>query len=161
MSHPLPAASVAAQQKSYVTYTSPCTSISKMQITLLESPALLAQAGTTGFRTWEAALYLASFLSSAAGKRYYTCRSNILELGAGTGLISIMCAKYFGVSSVLATDGSNEVIRDLNSNISINGLQTGKIKSSTLHWGHALIGGAPDSCLGGKDYNLVLGADVV
>ena len=161
MAHPLPSASAAAQQKSYVTYTAPISSPNAGQVTLLEAPSLLASSGTTGFRTWEAALFLASYLLSPEGNHLVTGKS-VLELGAGTGFLSIFCAKHLSAQRVLATDGSQEVISDLNSNIHLNELEGSElIQTAILQWGHALIGGVADCREDNSSYDLVLGADVV
>lgn len=161
MSHPLPSPSTAAQQKSYVTYTAPTLGQSEAQVTLLEAPSLLASSGTTGFRTWEAALFLGAYLSSPEGNHFVTGR-NVLELGAGTGFLSIFCAKHLGAQRVLATDGSHEVISDIKSNIHLNELEDGElIQPAILQWGHALIGGVADCREDKRSYDLILGADVV
>ena len=160
MSQPLLSASAAAQQKSYVTYTAPILDHNAAQITLLEAPSLLASSGTTGFRTWEAALFLGAYLSSPEGSHFVTDES-ILELGAGTGFLSIFCAKY-GAQRVLATDGSLEVISDLKSNIHLNELEGSElIQTAILQWGHTLIGGTVDRREDKSSYDLVVGADVV
>ena len=130
-------------------------------ITLLESRFLLAAAGSTGRRTWEAALHLGHFFFSEIGMKYVYGK-NIVELGAGTGLLTILCAKYLGASHVLATDGSGEVIDDLQSNLHLNGLdREPAIKTAVLKWGHALIDDALS--IDGDDlaFDVVVGADVV
>ena len=161
MSQPLPSASAAAQQKSYVTYTAPAHSPHAAQVTLLEAPSLLASSGTTGFRTWEAALFLGAYLSSPNGNHFVTGK-RVLELGAGTGFLSIFVAKHLGAHSVLATDGSQEVISDLKSNILLNELEGGElIQTAILQWGHTLIGGVVDCREDQRSCDLVLGADVV
>ncbi len=160
MSQHLSSASAAAQQKSYVTYTAPILDRNAAQVTLLEAPSLLASSGTTGFRTWEAALFLGAYLSSPEGSHFVTGKS-ILELGAGTGFLSIFCAKY-GAQRVLATDGSLEVMSDLKSNIHLNELEGSElIQTAILQWGHALIGGVVDRREDKSSYDLVIGADVV
>lgn len=161
MGQPLPSASTAAQQKIYVTYTAPNLCPDASQVTLLEAPSLLASSGTTGFRTWEAALFLGAYLSSPEG-RHFVIGKSVLELGAGTGFLSIFCAKHLGAQRVLATDGSQEVISDLRSNIHLNELEGNEsIQTAVLQWGHALIGGVADGREGKQPYDLVLGADVV
>lgn len=161
MAHPLPSASAAAQQKHYVTYTAPTTDPYPISVTLLEAPALLASSGTTGFRTWEASLYLASFFVSAEGKRYIKGR-NVLELGAGTGFLSILCATHLDARSVLATDGSEEVVNDLRVNMALNRVEGNEnVKVNYLQWGQTLIGGVADCRKQGQEYELVIGADVV
>lgn len=161
MAQPLPSGSAAAQQKSYVTYTAPSSDPNSPRVTVLEAPSLLASSGTTGFRTWEAALFLAAYLSSS-GRNHLVTGKNVLELGAGTGFLSILCAKRLGAQRVLATDGSQEVISDLKSNIQLNEVKGGAlIQTAILQWGHALIGGVADCREKKSSYDLVLGADVV
>ena len=161
MGQPLLSASEAAQQKAYVTYTAPIPGQNTAQVTLLEAPSLLASSGTTGFRTWEAALFLGSYLSSSEGTQLISGKS-VLELGAGTGFLSILCAKHLGAQRVLATDGSQLVISDLKSNLHLNGLGGSElIRTAILPWGHALIGGVADCRKDRRSYDLVLGADVV
>jgi hypothetical protein len=61
----VPPEAVSAQQKSYVTYTLsllPLQDQATPSITLLEARNLVAAFGTTGLRTWEAALHLGNYL---------------------------------------------------------------------------------------------------
>ena len=151
---------MSAQQKSYVTYTAPAKTIKSSSVTLLESRALIAASGTTGLRTWEAALCLGSFLFSEKG-RHFVDDKNVLELGAGTGFVSLLCVKHLKARYVLVTDGSGEVVDDLNSNVYLNGLEgSGSIDTAVLKWGHTLIDGILDSG-GERRYGMILGADVV
>ena len=161
MAQPLPSASAAAVQKGYVTYTAPRWGTNAPQVTLLEAPSLLAASGTTGLRTWEAALLLGTYLISEAGSKL-VIGQKIIELGAGTGFLSILCAKHLNARHVLTTDGSREVVAELKANLELNNLEEGDlIKSAVLEWGHALIGG-PADCRGAESpYALVIGADVV
>ena len=152
---------IAAQQKACVTYTAPSEALSAPQITLLETRSLLASSGTTGLRTWEAALYLGAYLFSSDGGELVAGR-NIVELGAGTGFVSILCAKHLGAQHVLASDGDGGVIDDLASNIYMNGLDgSGLIDTAVLKWGHALTDEMFQCGDEPLNYNVVLGADVV
>lgn len=161
MAQPLPSASAAAQQKSYVTYTVPKLGSNVAEVTLLEAPSLLASTGTTGFRTWEAALFLGAYLASEDGKCLVLGKS-VIELGAGTGFLSILCAKHLLARHVLATDGSREVITELETNLDLNKLKESKnIKTAVLQWGHALINSPADCRRIDQSYDLVIGADVV
>ena len=160
MSQPLPDASAAARQKTYVTYTPPLVDPYGPSFTLLETPSLLASSGTTGFRTWEAALHLGTYLvSEPEGHRIQGRR--ILELGAGTGFLSILCSKGLQAAFVLATDGSAEVVTDINSNLEVNQMLREQVDSFVLPWGHSMINGKVDQRADGMQYDLVLGADVV
>jgi protein-lysine N-methyltransferase EEF2KMT len=151
---------MAAQQKCYVTYTSPEMSPGVFTITLLETPFLLASSGTTGFCTWEAALHLATYLCSESGKRFVRGKS-VIELGAGTGLVSILCAKYLDAKRVAATDGSAEIINHLEFNMSLNGLKSSsRIETAVLKWGQSLDGMFLDDFDETRSYDLIVAADV-
>ena len=161
MSHSFPSTFADAQRKNFVTYTPPLPPTESIPIHLLESPSLLASSGTTGFRTWEAALHLGGFLCSPAGKPYVNGLS-IVELGAGTGLLSTLCARQLGAHFVLATDGNREIVSDLEANVGLNGLSKGFVETQQLRWGHSLIGGALDPrAQERRHYDTVLGAVVV
>ena len=161
MSRPQVSATTAALQKSYVTYTIPITASIAATITTLEARALLASTGTTGLRTWEAALHLGTYLSTAEGAALVQNKT-IIELGAGTGFMSILCAKHLGANYVLATDGSGEVVDDIVSNLYLNGLEgKGIIDTVVLGWGHALMDEIFESHGAPRTFAIALGADVV
>ncbi|KAH8896445.1 hypothetical protein GQ53DRAFT_743598 [Thozetella sp. PMI_491] len=160
---PLPSELDAAQQKSRVVY---CLSLlsqdsgaaSRPEISILESRSLLSAAGTTGLRTWEASLHLGQYLcanpSLVRGKQ-------VLELGAGTGYLSVLCAKFLDASYVVASDGSDDVINNLPDSFYLNNLQgSDKIVPMDLKWGHALVGTEEQAWNAGRQVDLVLGADV-
>ncbi|KAL0475889.1 putative methyltransferase domain-containing protein [Neurospora intermedia] len=181
----LPSEADAAQQKCYVTYhlslldqnlgvgsyahkqdpdqqgqeeASSASPDEEPHITLLESRNLIAASGTTGLRTWEASLHLGQYLlthpSLVRGKR-------VLELGAGTGYVSILCAKYLGSKHVIATDGSDEVVANLPDSLFLNGLQgSDAVQPMELWWGHALVGTEEAQWNGGREVDVVLGADI-
>ncbi|KAI9728324.1 MAG: hypothetical protein M1834_007728 [Cirrosporium novae-zelandiae] len=150
-----------AQRQSYVTYTVPKSSLNEPsnRVTILESRNLIATSGGTGYRTWEAALHLANYICSSEGKKSVKGK-NILELGAGTGLLSITATKCLGAKFVLATDGDDNTVDNIGTNIILNnfgclGIKT--IEAATLKWGMSLdqkVKGACDS------YDIVLGADI-
>ena len=161
MAQSLPQASALAHQKTYVTYTAPYSGLDAMQVTLLEVPSLLASSGTTGFRTWEAALFLGAYLASVDGKHLVNDQC-IIELGSGTGFLSIFCSKHLGARRVLATDGSREVITDLETNLALNELENFEnIQAAVLQWGHTLVGSPAHHFGFGSMYDILLGADVV
>lgn len=156
-----------AQRKCYVTYTAPSPLLAENSdppptVTLLESPNLLASSGTTGLRTWEAAKYLTTFLCLPKNQARYINGRAVVELGAGTGLVSLSCAKWLGARYVLATDGSGDVVDGLAESMFLNGLDgTERIDSQVVKWGHGLDGEILKDEEGEKAYGLVLGADVV
>ncbi|KAF1987891.1 hypothetical protein K402DRAFT_329240 [Aulographum hederae CBS 113979] len=155
----LPSETDAAQIKSYVTYSFCSPTEHEKRVTLLESRAVIASSGTTGLRTWEAALRLGAYLSTPEGRSFVKDK-NILELGAGTGLISILCARHLVARYVLATDGDAGVSDALNTNLFLNDLEGGQnIRTGVLRWGHnvedLLTEHMQDSVV-----DVVLGADI-
>lgn len=151
------------QQKAVVTYR-----LSLLPdpacLDILENRSLISAGGTTGLRTWEAALHLGQFLctnsSLIQGKR-------VLELGAGTGYLSIICAKCLGAAHVTASDGSEEVVDSLPDNLVLNRVEyshdpaaTGIVTPKLLKWGHALMGTEEAAWNGGQKVDVVIGADV-
>ncbi|KAI1211487.1 putative methyltransferase-domain-containing protein [Annulohypoxylon truncatum] len=163
----LPSEMTAAQQKSYVTYTPSLLDISSIgshhsfpspQITLLESRNLISASGTTGLRTWEAALHLGQFLTTNPS---IIRDKTVLELGAGTGYLSILCAKFMAPTMVIASDGSDDVVANLPENFFLNGLQeSGVVRAMDVKWGHALVGTEDEHWNGGIPIDVVLAADV-
>lgn len=197
MALPLPDEMAAVQQKSYVTYTlsllegldhgaiqvgssglGSCLDNgvgtnhtgTAAQITMLESRNLIAAGGTTGLRTWEAALHLGQWLcreNTGSNRGNSACHINgrrVLELGAGTGYLSILCARYLGAAQVIASDGSDDVVAALPDNFYLNGLEGGEggraIRVMDLRWGHALLGTEEAAWNGGDAIDVVLGADI-
>lgn len=164
----LPAEATAAQQKEYVTFSclspspsAPDPDSTDPTITLLERRHLISGSQTTGFRTWEAALHLGSYLLQPSHSHMLQ-NKNVLELGAGTGFLSILCAKQLGARHVTATDGDEGVIEALKENLFLNDLEDGgSVNASVLRWGRGLKGTWVDEECEEFPYDLVLGADIV
>ncbi|KAK0102351.1 hypothetical protein ONS95_005972 [Cadophora gregata] len=160
LSTSLPSEETSAQQKAYVTYSLSLLSQSDISptITLHEARNILAAAGTTGLRTWEAGLHLGNYLCANPNT---IRRKSILELGSGTGYISILCAKYLEAGHVLATDGDDDVVASFSTNFYLNGLhESSHIEGKELKWGHALTGGEDSRWNLGRHIDLVVGADL-
>lgn len=185
MAQPMPEEMAAVQQKSYVTYTLSLLDEDEdelsssrdrpAQITMLESRNLIAAGGTTGLRTWEAALHLGQWLCSRTTvvdnekddndnnttDNTVIRNKRVLELGAGTGYLSVLCAKYLHAAQVIASDGSDDVVMALPDNFYLNGLQeSDRIRAMDLKWGHALLGTEEAEWNGGQPVDVVLGADI-
>lgn len=124
----------------------------RQDIDLLEYRSLLAAGGTTGLRTWEAALHLGQYLCVNPG---LIKNKNVLELGAGTGYLSVLCASYLEAEHVTATDGSQEVIDILAENFAVNGLGAGSVTQKQLRWGEGLLNPKDTD-----EVDVILGADV-
>lgn len=110
-------------------------------ITIKETPKLISGANTTGLRTWEAALYLSNFLNDTNSLPYDFKRKTILELGCGTGLLSLAMAKCYhnkvgNVNKIIMTDGSTNVFDNISETMNLNGLANSEvIRCQQLIWG--------------------------
>ncbi|KAM5466282.1 hypothetical protein MauCBS54593_006017 [Microsporum audouinii] len=152
-----------SQQLSYIKYTPPMMLGSRDDncIITLENRGLILSAGTTGFRTWEAALHLGTFLSTQTGKELINGK-NILELGSGTGLVAMYCSKCLGANKVMATDRDPALIANIQECISRNKLDSKHISASIWEWGTPLE--CPDNAQeNGQCFpvDIALGADLV
>lgn len=168
----LPSESASAQQKAYVTYSFRCSSTdhgdsNERSVTLLESRSIISSSGTTGLRTWEAALFLGEFLSSEQGQSLIQGK-RVFELGAGTGMLSILCAKHLGVSGIVATDGDEAVVDAIKTNMFLNGLDADessgsriKVRTAALKWGRSINSRTFEEDYGMEVPDVLLGADVV
>ena len=99
-------------------------------IMIQEMPNSLLMNGTTGLRTWEASLALAEHLALNPG---LVIAKKVLELGAGTGLVSLLCGRL-GAESVLATDGSSLVVQALERTI-LQQARKAQIRTCSLNFG--------------------------
>ncbi|KAH9867898.1 hypothetical protein IAQ61_007202 [Plenodomus lingam] len=159
----VPSEADSAQQKAFVTYSYPGP-LDERTVTLLESRSVISSSGTTGLRTWEAALHLGSYLTSAQGQARVRGK-RLFELGAGTGMLSILCAKHLKVSGIVATDGDEAVVDAIKTNLFLNGLDIDdasecQVRTASLKWGWPI-----DATTFSEDYgmevpDLLLGADV-
>ncbi|CAK7274138.1 hypothetical protein SEPCBS57363_006010 [Sporothrix epigloea] len=122
-------------------------------ITLLENRGTIAAVGTTGIRTWEAALHLGAYLCHNTG---LVRGKRIFELGAGTGYVSVLCAKFLGAAASVATDGSSEVVHSLPANLELNGLRD--LLTKEVDWGPSPP--ADWSEWNGDGFDVILGADI-
>jgi predicted nicotinamide N-methyase len=161
ISEPKQLDAMSAQQKSFVTYTIPMVETGNdrtTSITILESRAIISSSGTTGFRTWEAALYLSAWLAESdvvKGK-------SVLELGAGTGLVSLLCTSHLGASRVIATDGNEGLIEELKTNIFLNNVSTGpKFDVAVFQWGNTPLNVVSRPGDDDSKWDLIVGADIV
>ncbi|PWY62778.1 hypothetical protein BO83DRAFT_372173 [Aspergillus eucalypticola CBS 122712] len=151
---PKPSSIEQAQQLTYITYTAPPeegddddhdseTNNKRRTILTSESRSAIITAGTTGHRTWEAALHLATYLSSTAAGRAHIAGKKVLELGAGTGMVSMFCARYLQPEVVVATDRELGLMRQIRDCAGRNGLvgegNDGRVfKGWIWEWGREL-----------------------
>lgn len=168
MASGLPSESTAVQQKSYVTFT--CLppnrtiqedDVEEPTLTLLERRHLISGSLTTGFRTWEAALHLGSYLLSPTGRRLIEGKS-VLELGAGTGFLGMLAAKHLGAKHVTTTDGDEGVVKALLENMQLNGLHDEQtMQANVFRWGADLKEDWIEKDYDLWPYDVIVGADIV
>ncbi|OWZ24785.1 hypothetical protein PHMEG_00053 [Phytophthora megakarya] len=111
----------------------------------------------SGTRLWTGSHFLSRYLwrhpELVRGKR-------VLELGAGTGICSIVSSKL-GAVKCLATDGDEEVVGLLTKNVQVNGAES-VVTARSLFWGdepsaQTLLEELPDAL----DVDIVLAGDVL
>ena len=164
----LPSEAEAVQKRTFVNFSClpPSTNhtdeiTDEPTVTLLERRHLISGSQTTGFRTWEAALYLGSYLLTSEGSSLIRGKS-VIELGAGTGFLSILCAKHLEAKHVTATDGDEGVVEALKENLFLNDLDDEqKVLTSVLRWGRGLKGTWVEEDCEASPYDVVVGADIV
>lgn len=160
----LPSEAEAAQKKSWVTYTAiPSNSPllpHEPYVKLQENRNIISGAGTTGLRTWEAALHLGSYFLSSPEREAIIKGKNVLELGAGTGFLSILCKKVLGAGRVTITDGDEGVVDALKQNLFFEDLGP-PTEAGVLWWGRALQGSWVARLAEKEPYDVIIGADVV
>jgi protein N-lysine methyltransferase METTL21D len=106
-----------------------------------------AAAGTTGLAVWNSSLLLSRLLSrlalmsSSSSSLSFLQNQNVLELGCGTGLVSLTVA-LLGASCVVATDGNPNVVtlaqRNIHANrdkLQLSLSSSGDISARQLSWG--------------------------
>ncbi|CEG42754.1 Predicted methyltransferase [Plasmopara halstedii] len=112
----------------------------------------------SGTRLWTGSHHLSRYLC------FYpelVCGKRVLELGAGTGICSIVSSKL-GAVRCLATDGDNEVVELLSRNVQLNDMENIVIARS-LFWddetsAQTLLKEFPDAL---SDVDIVLAGDVL
>ncbi|KAL9116006.1 MAG: hypothetical protein Q9227_000374 [Pyrenula ochraceoflavens] len=153
-----------AQTKCLVTYgpISQSQNHGSSSIVVIERPYLLAGQGSTGFRTWSAALHLGSYLVNEG--QALVQGKDILELGAGTGFLSILCSAI-GARKVMSTDGDLGVLSGIHENINLDNnvrhfKTTSRIQPLQLRWGLGEVKGHLKSIPADFQPQLIIGADV-
>lgn len=157
-----------AQTDVWVTYSLPSPPNllrEQTMVRVLEKPKLLAAGGNTGYRTWPAALALSSVIATQWLSQGLLSGKRVLELGAGPGLVSFVCATG-GAEYVLATDLDEEVLRRFTLSKEVNypnlsAAEPPRISCRMYEWAtplEVLVGGGQPQH---DRLDIVLGADVV
>ncbi|BGP14135.1 hypothetical protein JCM10213_002432 [Rhodosporidiobolus nylandii] len=151
------------------------TSPSEWSSVLTREEGRMISGGTTGLRTWQACIALSNHL--IARPSLLSGPSNILELGAGVGLLSLVSAQLLAGQPaseerrrrIVATDVDERVLGMLEGNIALNNL-TSTASAAKLDWELASDPSAGVASLeqwecdifgGGERAEVILGADIV
>lgn len=120
-------------------------------VRIKETQRLISGNGTTGLRTWEAALYLSLYISKNLGQ--FEDR-RVLELGTGTGLVSLYMIKETAlkIKNLIITDGDSTLIESLSHNFQLNKIpKQSNIRCQSLWWGKDPVP---------SDVDIIIAADV-
>ncbi|KAJ3194734.1 Protein fam86a [Irineochytrium annulatum] len=138
--------SYSGEAKCYRSYAIPL--VSGAEWVSIREETMTISRGTTGLRTWPAALYLIEYLSAYPT---YVRDQRILELGAGMGLVGLVCAKL-GARSIALTDSDAGVVEVLKENLTFNTVDGSVF---LLNWEEPLVG-----CEELDDCDVIIGSDV-
>ncbi|KAI9066508.1 S-adenosyl-L-methionine-dependent methyltransferase [Trametes sanguinea] len=147
------------------TFTFPTTSGSSVHVELNDAPLLSDDHTSVGLQSWGSSILLAErmCLDPAAFNLASTSKGSlrILELGAGTGLLSIAAAKLLASDppSIVATDYHPSVLANLRANVESNGLSSAagpSVNVLPLDWQHPVYEG-PFA----EPFDVILAADVI
>jgi predicted nicotinamide N-methyase len=89
-------------------------------VTLTDAPLENADYGSVGAQTWGSACVLAELLAAVPAAFVPEGSARVLELGAGTGLVSLALGKVLAAGTVIATDFYPAVLTNLERNVADN-----------------------------------------
>lgn len=124
-------------------------------VSIRETPRVISGQGTTGARTWNAALLLGFIINTDSRFEGEFDNLTLLELGAGTGLVATALAKKqhrHNLQKIIITDGDAGVVEKLRPTLELNNVDEQNIECSQLLWGETPIP---------PNVDVVLGADII
>lgn len=119
----------------YKHYQIPVNESGRTETVILKENRNKISSGTTGLNVWESALAISEWAIQNENIFY---NRNILELGAGTGLSSLIIGKCCSPKSIHITDGNGKVIENLLENVGNNFAKSNNDRS--FHYGSETIG---------------------
>lgn len=139
--------------------------VQPIEIELNDAPLLSEDHTSVGLQSWASSILLAERLCASPGKFGLDGGEGlrVLELGAGTGLLSITLARIVASGEfriprpfIVATDFHPDVLANLQRNVDTNG-DTQSILVRELDWSRPNIGVGPFD----RPFDVILAADVV
>lgn len=89
------------------------------KLSIEEDHDVFLRDGSTGYRTWEASLGAADYFLRN-WKKWRVAHTNVLELGAGRGLVGLILANWG--FKVTLTDGDPAIVGGLEKSVALNGV---------------------------------------
>ena len=132
-------------------------------VQLNDGALLTADHTSVGLQSWASSIILAGRICWEPSSFYFDSLHRpgvrILELGAGTGLLSIVASKLLPSVEVIATDYHPDVLANLRSNVSTNasGQDQSTISVYPLDWSNP----PTDDPLSEGSFDMILAADVI
>ncbi|KAK7061292.1 putative methyltransferase-domain-containing protein [Favolaschia claudopus] len=133
-----------------------------VEIELNDAPLSASDHTSVGLQSWGSAIILGERLCADPASFNFTDDGQplrILELGAGTGLLSIAAAKLLPTATVVATDYHPAILANLNANLRTNFGRVAKpshVFAAELDWSRPALRAPFDT-----PFDVVLAADVV
>lgn len=118
---------------------------------------------SVGLQSWASSIILAESICWEPSSFHFNFLNRpgtrILELGAGTGLLSIVASRLLPLAEIIATDYHTDVLANLRSNVSVNaaGQEQSIISIHTLDWSNP----PTEEPFSEGSFDMVLAADVV
>ena len=132
-------------------------------VQLNDGALLTADHTSVGLQSWASSIILAERICWDSSSFNFDSldrpRARILELGAGTGLLSIVASKLLPSTEIIATDYHPDVLTNLRLNVSTNvsGQDRSPISVHALDWSIPVV----DDPFSEGSFDMILAADVV
>ena len=129
-----------------------------VRVTLNDAPLSSTDHTSVGLQSWGSAIVFAERMCAAPEAFGLAAGPlRILELGAGTGLLSLAAAKLCPQAKVVATDYHPSVLANLRANVTTNFSADAPVAVHALDWQHPKCDEEPLD----RPFDVVLAADVI
>jgi len=134
-----------------------------IRIRLNDGALLTTDHTSVGLQSWASSIILAERICWEPSPFHFDALDRpgvrILELGAGTGLLSIVASKFLPSTEIIATDYHPDVLSNLRSNVSTNvsGQDQSSISVQALDWSSP----PTDGPFSEGSFDMILAADVI
>ncbi|KIY71397.1 S-adenosyl-L-methionine-dependent methyltransferase, partial [Cylindrobasidium torrendii FP15055 ss-10] len=123
-----------------------------VKVEMNDEPVTATDHTSVGLQSWASSIHLSERM--CADPETYNLRGRILELGAGTGLVSIAAAKISNAELIVATDFHPDVLANLQVNVDANKCD---VQVEKLDWAAPPYGDTPFDA----PFDVILAADCI